>query len=151
MNKKRNTNKNKQKNIFISIYNAFKNFGNAIPIFLGIILLLGLLRTYVIPQLVSSIFKGEMLSDTILGSIFGSVSAGNAVTSYIIGGELLKQGISLFAVTAFIIAWVTVGIVQLPAEAAFLGKRFAIYRNILSFILSVVLSIGIVLVFRIFQ
>lgn len=141
----------KPRNIFVSIYGAFRSFGNVFPLFLGIILLLGLLRTYVSPQIISSIFKGEIFLDTILGSIFGSVSAGNPVTSYIIGGELLKQGISLFAVTAFIVAWVTVGMVQLPAEAAILGKRFAFFRNFLSFILSVSVAIGTVMVLELIQ
>lgn len=138
------TNKNRR-SIFLSIAGAFKNFGAAIPLFIGIILLLGLLRTYVPPKLVSSIFKGKVFTDTILGSIFGSISAGNAVTSYIIGGELLKEGISLFAVTAFIVAWVTVGVIQLPAEAAILGKRFAVLRNVLSFVLSIAVAIGAVM------
>lgn len=151
MTERKNKEKEKRRNIFISIYEAFKNFGTALPIFLGIILLLGLLRTYVSPQLISSVFKGEIFSDTLLGSIFGSVSAGNAVTSYIIGGELLKEGISLFAVTAFIVAWVTVGVVQLPAEAAILGKRFAFFRNLLSFILSIAVAMGTVIMVKMIQ
>lgn len=135
----------KQKSIFASITGAFKSFSTALPLFIGIILLLGLLRTYVPPRLVSSIFRGKVFTDTILGSIFGSISAGNPVTSYIIGGELLKEGISLFAVTAFIVAWVTVGVIQMPAEAALLGKRFAILRNILSFVLSIAVAIATVI------
>jgi uncharacterized membrane protein YraQ (UPF0718 family) len=137
--------KNKQKakpgNIFSSIYRAFRNFSTVFPIFLGVILLVGLLRTYISPSTISSVFRGHIISDTLLASIIGSISAGNAVTSYIIGGELLKEGISLFAVTAFIVAWVTVGVVQFPAEAAILGKRFALLRNFLSFILSIGVAI----------
>ncbi len=151
MNKEKNKQKEKPRNIFISIYGAFKNFGTALPIILGIILLLGLLRTYVSHQLISSVFKGNVISDTLLGAIFGSISAGNALTSYIIGGELLKEGISLFAVAAFIVAWVTVGVVQFPAEAAILGKRFALLRNLLSFILSIAVAIGTVLMLRMIQ
>jgi uncharacterized membrane protein YraQ (UPF0718 family) len=141
----------KQKNILVSIYGAFRNFGSVFPLFLGIILLLGLLRTYLSPQIISSIFKGDIFLDTILGSIFGSVSAGNPVTSYIIGGELSKQGISLFTVTAFLVAWDTVGVIQLPAEAAILGKRFAIFRNLLSFILSIAVALGAVMVWELIQ
>jgi uncharacterized membrane protein YraQ (UPF0718 family) len=97
------------------------------------------------------VFKGNIISDTLLGAIFGSISAGNAVTSYIIGGELLKEGISLFAVAAFIVAWVTVGVVQFPAEAAILGKRFALLRNLLSFILSIAVAIVTVGMLRMIQ
>jgi DNA-binding response OmpR family regulator len=48
-----------------------------------------------------------------------------------LGGELLAKGISLVAVTALLVSWVTVGSVQLPAEALMLGSRFALYRNLL--------------------
>ena len=71
----------------------------------------------------------------------GSILAGNPITSYIIGGELLAQGISMTAVTAFLVAWVTVGMVQLPAESILLGKRFAVTRNIAAFVFSVIVAI----------
>jgi len=51
----------------------------------------------------------------------------------LLGGELPNRGVSLVAVTAFIVSWVTVGIVQLPAEILLLGARFAIYRNVICF------------------
>ena len=141
----------KQKTLAISFYKAFKSFGTSLPILLGVILLLGLFRMNVSSQLISSIFKGKLLRDTIIGSIFGSISAGNPITSYIIGAELLKQQVSLFAVTAFIVAWVTVGVIQLPAEAAILGKRFAFARNFISFILAMLVSMAIVATLMIIQ
>jgi uncharacterized membrane protein YraQ (UPF0718 family) len=61
-------------------------------------------------------------------------------TSYIIGGELRQEGVSMLAITAFIVVWVTVGIIQLPAEALMLGKRFAIARNAVSFFVSIVIA-----------
>ena len=76
--------------------------------------------------------------DSLIGAGIGSILAGNPVTSYIIGGELLTQGVSLAAVTAFLVAWVTVGLVQLPAESILLGKRFAITRNITSFVFAII-------------
>ena len=151
---KRNIKQNddkKQKTLAISFYKAFKSFGTSLPILLGVILLLGLLGTNISPQLISSIFKGKLLRDTIIGSILGSISAGNPITSYIIGAELLKEGVNLFAVTAFMIAWVTVGAIQFPAEAAILGKRFAIVRNSISFTLAILISIATVTILMLMQ
>ncbi len=141
----------KQKTLAISFYKAFKSFGTSLPILLGVILLLGLLGTNISPQLISSIFKGKLLRDTIIGSILGSISAGNPITSYIIGAELLKEGVNLFAVTAFMIAWVTVGAIQFPAEAAILGKRFAFVRNSISFTLAILISIATVTILMLMQ
>jgi hypothetical protein len=42
-------------------------------------------------------------------------------------------------------AWVTVGIVQLPAESSFFGIKFALIRNLFAFISSIIISILIVL------
>ena len=137
--------KSRKKRIILSFSGALKSFGTALPVILGVVLILGLFKVYVTPQMIASLFTGELFRDTVLGSIMGSILTGNPVTSYIIGGELLKDGISLFAVTAFIVAWVTVGIVQFPAEAAILGKRFALARNGISFLLSILVAIATVL------
>ena len=134
----------KQKKLVTSFYKSFKSFGASLPVLIAVVLLLGLFRENVSPQLISSIFRGDFFRDVILGSVFGSISAGNPITSYIIGAELLKEGVSLFAVTAFLVAWVTVGIIQLPAEAAILGKQFALKRNLISFVLSMLVSLATV-------
>jgi len=128
-----------------AFYKAILGFSNSLSIILGIILLLGLFKVYVTHDMITSIFTGDLFKDTLLGAILGSILTGNPITSYIIGGELLRDNVSLFAVTSFILSWVTVGLVQLPAEILFLGKRFAITRNLLSFLLSIVISILTVL------
>jgi len=69
--------------------------------------------------------------------------------SYIFAGELLKQGISLIAVTAFIVSWVTVGVIQIPAESAMLGKKFTLIRNISAFIFAIIVAIITVLILNI--
>ena len=118
-----------------------KQFTTLLPILVGVVLLIGLFNTFVSKDFLASIFSGNLALDTLWGACFGSIIAGNPINSYIIGGELLKYGISLFAITALIITWVTVGLVQLPAEIAALGRRFALLRNGLSFILSIPIAI----------
>jgi len=140
----------KIKSLVSAFSKALKSFLTALPVLTGVILLMGLFKTFVTHEMISSVFTGEPFRDTLIGSALGSILTGNPITSYIIGGELLKNGVSLFAVTAFILAWVTVGITQLPAEAVFLGKRFALARNGLSFILAIgiaaatVLTLGVI-------
>jgi len=144
MNKIKQKDDKVQKNIGIIFYKSFKSFCASLPVLIGVVLLLGLFRVNVSAQLISSIFRGDFFRDVLVGSVIGSISAGNPITSYIIGAELLKEGVSLFAVTAFIVAWVTVGIIQFPAEAAILGKQFALKRNLISFILAIFVSLGTV-------
>ncbi len=87
------------------------------------------------------VFTKNPILDPLIGAAIGSISAGNPIISYIISGELLHQGVSLTAVTAFVLSWVSVGVIQMPAECAILGKKFAIYRNILSFIFAIIIAV----------
>lgn len=123
-----------------SIVKAAKALWNSFPILLGVILLVSIITILIPTSAYSFLFRNNFF-DSLIGSALGSVLAGNPITSYVIGGELLSQGISLVAVTAFIVAWVTVGLVQLPAESMLLGKRFAIIRNITAFILAIVVAL----------
>lgn len=123
-----------------SIKKTVKMFSNILPMVLGIVLIIGLIKAFIPPSVYTSIFSGNIIQDSFLGSVIGSILAGNPVQSYVIGGELLNQGVSLIAVAAFIIAWVTVGVVQLPAESKELGKKFALYRNAISFVFSIIVA-----------
>ncbi len=122
-----------------------RQFVGLLPVLVGVVLLVGLFNTFVSKEMLASVFSGNTLLDTVWGVCFGSILAGNPINSYVIGGELLNHGVSLFAVTAFMFAWVTVGLVQLPAEIAALGKSFALLRNALCFILAIPIAILTVL------
>ena len=124
-----------------SIVKALKGLGASIPIIISIILLVSLASTLIPKSSYSLLFNGNYFLDPLIGSVLGSVLTGTPITSYILGGEFLSQGISLIAVTAFLVCWVTVGLVQLPAETMLLGKKFAIIRNVLSFIFSIIVAI----------
>ncbi len=128
-----------------------KQFAGLLPILASVLLLVGLFSAFVPKQLLRAIFTGQAPLDTLWGACFGSLFAGNPVNSYVIGGEMLKQGISLYAVTALITAWVTVGLIQLPAEVAALGKRFALVRNSVSFVLSLAIALATVTVWDVFM
>ena len=105
------------------------------------LLLVGLVNTGIPKGFFSRIFTGKLLIDPFIGALVGGIVAGNPLTSYIIGGEFLEKGISMVAVLAFIVIWVTVGVVQLPAESLMFGRRFALLRNGASFLMAVLIAI----------
>jgi uncharacterized membrane protein YraQ (UPF0718 family) len=123
-----------------SVLKAGKGLLNMLPVIIGVVLLVGLFKTFVSQEMIALLFKDNPVIDGVIGSFIGSILTGNAVTSYIIGHELIIKEVSLFAVTAFMVSWVTVGIIQLPAEMAALGKRFSLLRNGISFLLSFIVA-----------
>ena len=136
-----------QNNTFTqSAQKAIKGLWIAFPMILGTILLVSLISAIVPKSFYVSVFSKNFFLDSFIGSLIGSISAGNPITSYIFGGEMLSQGVGLVAVTAFLVSWVTVGLIQLPAESTILGKKFAILRNIVAFIFSIIVAIITVLI-----
>ena len=120
-----------------ALIKTFKNLSNSIPLIIGMMLLVSFI-TIIIPQsFYIGLFQKGIFINSLTGASLGSISVGNPVISYVLGGELLSQGVSLIAVTAFLISWVTVGLIQIPAESIALGKKFTILRNISAFILSI--------------
>ena len=126
-----------------SLMKAGRAIWGTVPVLLGAILLISLADSFISKELYASLFSGNPLIDPLIGSILGSIFAGNPSTSYILGGELVDSGVSLLAVTAFLVSWVTVGVVQFPAEAILLGKRFAFSRNIAAFLFSIIVAMAV--------
>jgi len=134
--------KSKQKKTFNKeLKKAFLGIVQMLPMIFGIVLLVGLMLSLLTPNVISSLFSKNTFLDTLIGTFAGAIAVGNAMISYILGGELLKSGVSLYAVSAFILSWVTLGVVQLPAEAEVFGLKFTTIRNILAFVSSIIIAI----------
>ncbi|PLY06253.1 MAG: permease [Desulfuromonas sp.] len=123
-----------------SLKKTGRMFLHMLPNILAVVLLSGIIMEFVPLDRLSELLGGNPLTDALVGASVGSISIGNPLVSYILGGELLKQGIALVAVTALLVSWVTVGSVQLPAEIATFGARFALVRNGLAFLSALVIS-----------
>ena len=132
--------KQKMKQAFFKTTQVFKT---VMPMLTGVLLLVSLLHQ-LFKNNYQHWFSGNLILDPLIGAIAGSISFGMPVTSYVVGGELLHAGVSLLAVTAFIMSWTTVGLIMIPLEASALGIRFAIIRNILNFIFALIVAISTV-------
>ena len=124
-----------------AVKKTFNNLKQIFPIILGLFLLLSLTISAIPETFYTNIFTGNKFTDPLIGALLGSASGGTSITSYILAGEFLKQGVGLLAVTAFMLSWVTVGTIQMPVESAIFGKKFAIVRNIASFVTAIIVAI----------
>ena len=132
----------KEKNNIKDAFNkSLKGFLSMFPMLLAILLLLGIFDVYITKDILLSFFISNNFIDTITGTLLGGVLTGNPMISYILGGELTDAGVSLYAVTAFILSWVTIGLVQLPAEVEIFGLRFTFYRTLFTFITTILVSL----------
>ncbi len=123
-----------------AIIKSLITFISMMPMLLGVIGLISLFQIYISSDILATLFGYSTFLDISMGTAIGAISSGNPAMSYIIGENLLHDGVSLYAVTAFILAWVTLGIVQLPAEASVFGLKFTIYKNVLTIFSTMIIA-----------
>lgn len=136
-----NSHQQKKSSLRQALKKSFLGFWTMTPLLVGVIGLVGLFQVLVTADMLKTLFRGNVLADTLLATLAGAAASGNPVVSYLFGGELLGQGISLNAVIAFILSWVTLSFVHLPAEAEVLGFSFTLYRNILAFAFTLIIAL----------
>ncbi len=132
-----------------ALASTLKSFWQFLPVLLAIVFLVSMVLALVSPNFYKEIFTGSGIANSFLGAVLGSIMTGNPATSYVIAGELQKSGIGIIAIAAFLASWVTVGIVQFPAESLMLGRKFALTRNLTSFVFSIVVAFFVYLILRI--
>ena len=103
---------------------------NLLPLLLAIFALVGLFQEFLPPQMIEAVLgQGNRAVSLLVGGLVGAVSIGPPLASYPIAGSLLSHGAWPPAVAAFIMSWISVGVVTLPFEAKIFSWRFALLRN----------------------
>ena len=120
--------------------NSTKSFISILPMIIAVTGLIGLFQVYITAEMLSNLFGYSQLTDTLVGTLIGAISSGNGAISYVVAQGLQEQGVSLYALSAFILSWVTLGFVQLPAEASVFGVKFTVVKNTLALISTILIS-----------
>jgi len=76
-----------------------------------------------------------------IAAIIGSITLIPGFISYPLAATLLKQGATYAVVAVFMTTLMMVGIVTLPLEIKYLGKKAAIFRNVLKFVAAIIIGI----------
>lgn len=127
---------------------AVKSFIRILPTVLTIIVVIGLLLAFVLPDQISR-FIGDQSG---FGGLLAIAAAGAvlhipALLSFPLAASLLQSGAGVAAVAAFITSLTMIGVVTLPLEIKELGKKMAFLRNGLSFIIAIAIALimGVIL------
>jgi len=133
--------KNREKAIK-SLKIAVKSFVRIIPLVFIIIIVIGLFLGFVPPNQISR-FIGEQsgITGILLVGIVGAVLHIPALLAFPLASSLLENGASVGAVAAFITTLTMIGTVTLPLEIRELGRKIALLRNGLSFIVAIIIAI----------
>ena len=121
---------------------AWKSFENILPELLVIMLLIGVLLAVIDHELISSLL-GESSGwfGVILASIIGAITLIPGFVAFPTAALLLKGGAGYMQIAAFVSTLMMVGIVTLPVEVKYFGKKISYTRNVLAFMFSFIVAI----------
>lgn len=121
---------------------AVKSFFYILPTVLIIIIFIGLLLGFV-PQSQISKIVGEQAGSggVLVVALLGAILHIPSLISFPLAATLLKTGASVTLVAVFITTLTMIGIVTLPLEIKELGKKMALLRNGISFVIAIIIGI----------
>ena len=123
-------------------------FTNVLLPFLNILILVSLLLYFIPPSIITR-FLGT--NSGVLGfsiaALVGSVTLIPGFVSYPIAAGLIQQGASYAIVATFMTTLMMVGVVTLPLEIKYFGRKVAILRNALNFLAAIIIGllVGLIL------
>ena len=121
---------------------AKKSFLNSVPSLLGILGLVGLILGILSPEIISELIGSESgIISVIIAAVIGAITYIPSLIAFPLAGSLLRAGASIATISVFITTLVMVGFVTLPMEIKTLGKKFAVLRNVLSFIIAILIAL----------
>jgi uncharacterized membrane protein YraQ (UPF0718 family) len=132
----------------MALVKAWKSFENILPQFLSILIIIGILLAALSPETISKLIgKQSGWLGMLIASILGSITLIPGFVAFPLASALLQNGAGFMQIAVFISTLMMVGIVTMPVEMKYFGKKATILRNVFAFAFSyaVALAIGVVL------
>ncbi|MFT9055496.1 MAG: permease [Ethanoligenens sp.] len=132
----------------LALKKAWKSFENILPQFASILLIIGMMLAILSPQIISQIIgKQSGILGMIVAGVLGSITLIPGFVAFPLASALLKSGAGFMQIAVFISTLMMVGIVTLPLEIKYFGKKAALTRNALALLCSfgIAVVIGVIL------
>lgn len=134
--------KDKQKT-FNSMKMAKGMMKNMVGQIIGILLLIGLILTFIPPEVIkSTLGESNTFISTIVSALVGSITLIPAFVAFPLVGSLVDAGASIIPAVAFLTTLTMVGLVTFPLEKREFGLKFATIRNIFSFVFAIMIALA---------
>lgn len=121
----------------MSLKKAWKAFENILPEFLVVILLVGILLALLDSAVISQfIGTGSGWFGVVLAAVVGAITLIPGFVAFPMAAMFLQGGAGYMQIGAFVSTLMMVGIVTMPVEIKYFGKKLTILRNLFAFIFS---------------
>lgn len=133
--------KSKEKTI-LALKKAWKAFENIMPQFLAIVLLIGIVLNLLSAQQISQLIgKNSGWLGVLIAAVIGSITLIPGLLAFPLAAALLENGAGYMQIGAFVSTLMMVGIVTMPMEFLYFGKKATIMRNAMGFVFSILVAV----------
>lgn len=140
--------KDRQKTM-MALKKSWKSFENILPSVLSILLVIGLILTFLNAETISKLLGKESgIIGLSIAAVIGSITLIPGFVALPLASSLLHAGAGYAQIAAFISTLMMVGVATFPMEAKYFGKCTAIKRNVFSFLAAVITSFVIGVIMR---
>jgi uncharacterized membrane protein YraQ (UPF0718 family) len=130
-----------RQNTKLALKKAWKSFENILPQFLSILIIIGIMLAILTPEQISSMIGSESgWFGVIIASLIGAITLIPGFIAFPLAAALLKSGAGYMQIAAFISTLMMVGVVTMPVEMKFFGKKATLIRNAEAFVFSFIVA-----------
>lgn len=134
----------------MSLKKAWKAFENILPEFLVVILFVGVLLAILNAEVISKIIGSDSgWFGVVIAAVVGAITLIPGFVAFPTAAMLLNGGAGYMQIGAFVSTLMMVGVVTMPVEIKYFGKKLTILRNVAAFFFSFLVAyvIGLVVGF----
>lgn len=127
---------------------AWKSFENIMPQFLAIILVIGIMLSVLTSEQISRFLGQDSgIMGVVMAAFIGAVTLIPGFVAFPLASALLHNGAGITQIAAFVSTLMMVGIITIPVEIEYFGKKVTIIRNLSAFIFSFIVAgvMGVIL------
>lgn len=130
-----------RQNTKLALKKAWKSFENILPQFLSILVIIGIMLAILTPEQISSMIGSKSgWFGVIIASVIGAITLIPGFIAFPLAAALLKSGAGYMQIAAFISTLMMVGVVTMPVEMKFFGKKATFIRNAEAFVFSYIVA-----------
>ena len=126
----------------LAVKKGLKAFEGILPQFLVVLVLVAAVLAFFDPETISALIgEGSGILGVLAAALVGAITLIPGFVAFPAAAQLLKSGAGVLQIAAFVSTLMMVGVVTLPLEIKYFGRRAAIARNTLAFGFSFLVAI----------
>lgn len=116
---------------------AWKSLENILPQLLAMVTIISILLAFINADTISGVIgKDSGWLGVVLAALIGSITMIPPFVAFPMAAMLLDAGAGYMQIGAFVSTLTMVGVMTMPVEAQYFGKKLTLLRNIMAFIFS---------------